>query len=454
MTEPDRISPHSGSLSTTTINDQRLGAVTAARRHGNLETIRKQSGWEDFPSCVPVSMRTTKSGKVTEFGNTKLRIIERIAISTEFIKALEFLEESTEGGERLISLRDLEQCAAHFDKDRKGRSRERKCSSAPASTVASQEDESEPSYQSTIQPLESWKYFTLNQSPMPLQIETSMQTLKRPSPEAFQSMSVSPVDSKRSRTGSFFEDQQTELLFEMTEHELFNTANLAVPQGYHHQRDTRIPTSPSVFSSQSPAQNPARALLSIHPHAGSIFSNLNTAFDDLLARIEDQQQLVRTALDQSRMATNGLSVTSGTMHTSANRDLETGLRTAQRNEARARHDLEQARSARDVIDVQYGNVGTALSRALVDTVRAEYTRAGVALTRAQADVENARQELSSANNREKTLRRTKEVAEVGIDQLQRQTKFWLERLAAAGVKLTDQLNTLQRSDASQSSSQM
>jgi hypothetical protein len=76
------------------------------------------------------------------------------------------------------------------------------------------------------------------------------------------------------------------------------------------------------------------------------------------------------------------------------------------------------------------------------------------LTRAQADVETARQELSNANNREKTLRRTKEVAEVGIDQLQRQTKFWLERLAAAGVKLTDQLNTLQRSDACQSSSQM
>jgi hypothetical protein len=456
MTEPDHIAPLSASPSTATINDQRPGAVTAARRHGNLETIRKQPGWEDFPSCIPVSMRTTKSGKVTEFGNTKLRIIERIAVSTDFVNALEFLGESTEGGERLISLRDLEQCAARFDKGRKGQSRERKSSSAPASTVASQEDESEPSYQSETQPLESWKYFTLNQSPMPLQIETSLPTLKRPSPEAFQSMSVSPVDSKRSRTGSFFDDQQTEVLFEMTENELFNTANLAVPQGYHHQRDTRMPTSPSpsVFSSQSPAQNPARALLSIHPHAGSIFSNLNTAFDDLLARIEDQQQLVRTALDQFRMATNGLSVTSGTMQTNADRDLETGLRTAQRNEARARHDLEQARSARDVIDVQYGNVGTALSRALVDTVRAEYTRAGVGLTRAQAEIETARQKLSNANNREKTLRRTKEVAEVGIDQLQRQTKFWLERLAAAGVKLSDQLGTLQRSDASQSSSQM
>jgi hypothetical protein len=87
-------------------------------------------------------------------------------------------------------------------------------------------------------------------------------------------------------------------------------------------------------------------------------------------------------------------------------------------------------------------------------VRAEYTRAGVAMTRAQADVEAARQRLSNANNREQVLRRTKEVAEVGIDELQRQTRFWLKRLAEAGVKLTDQLGTLQGGDASQGSSQM
>jgi hypothetical protein len=46
------------------------------------------------------------------------------------------------------------------------------------------------------------------------------------------------------------------------------------------------------------------------------------------------------------------------------------------------------------------------------------------------------------------------VTEVGIDQLQRQTKFWLERLAEAGTKLTDQLGTLQGSNTSQRSSQM
>ncbi|KAG9731067.1 hypothetical protein KCU59_g12528, partial [Aureobasidium melanogenum] len=185
-----------------------------------------------------------------------------------------------------------------------------------------------------------------------------------------------------------------------------------------------------------------------------IFSNLNTAFDDLLARIEDHQQIVKTALDQYRMATNGLSVASGTSNNNSDRDLEAALRTAQRKEVRARHDLEQARSARDVIDIEYGHIGTSLSRALVDTVRAEYSRAGVAMTQAQADVEAARQRLNSANNREQVLKRTKDVAEVGIDQLQRQTRFWLKRLAEAGVKLTDQLGNLQGNDTAQRPPQM
>lgn len=457
MTESDQVSPFDISpSSTTTTTEEKTGAVTAARRHGNLETIRKQPGWKNFPSCIPIPMRTTKSGKVTEFGNTKLRIIERVAVSTDFDTALRFLKELTEGGERLLSLKDLEQCAARFDKGRKGRSRERAdSSSAPASTVVSQADESEPTYQSTAQPLDDWNNFTLDQSLLPLQIGTSMQQLKRPSPEAFQSMSVSPVESKRPRMDTFFEGQHSNFHFDTSEHEPNHTTNLAVPQGYHQHSNMSMRASPSSVPPRSPSsQSPARALLSIHPHAGSILSNLNTAFDDLLARIEDQQQLVRTALDQYRMAKNGLSVASGAINTTGDRDLEAGLRTAQRNEARAQHDLEQAKAARDVIDIQYGHIGTSLSRALVDTVRAEYTRAGVAMTRAQADVEAARQRLRNANNREQVLRRTKEVAEVGIDELQRQTRFWLKRLAEAGVKLTDQLGTLQGSDESQASSQM
>jgi len=456
MTEPDQVSPFDISPSSTTTIEEKTGAVTAARRHGNLETIRKQPGWENFPSCIPIPMRTTKSGKVTEFGNTKLRIIERVAVSTDFDTALKFLKELTEGGERLLSLKDLEQCATRFDKGRKGQSRERGgSSSAPASTVVSQADESEPSYQSTAQPLDDWNNFTLDQSLLPLQIGTSMQALKRPSPEAFQSMSVSPVEPKRPRMDTFFEGQHTDFHFDTSEHELSHATNLAVPQGYHQQSNLNMRASPSSIPPRSPSsQSPARALLSIHPHAGSILSNLNTAFDDLLARIEDQQQLVRTALDQYRMAKNGLSVASGAINTTGDRDLESGLRTAQRNEARAQHDLEQAKSARDVIDLQYGHIGTSLSRALVDTVRAEYTRAGVAMTRAQADVEAARQRLRNANNREQVLRRTKEVAEIGIDELQRQTRFWLKRLAEAGVKLTDQLGTLQGSDDGQASSQM
>ncbi|KAG9659933.1 hypothetical protein KCU64_g3531, partial [Aureobasidium melanogenum] len=60
MTEPEQPSPHDN----TSPCDQKREAVTAARRHGNLETIRKQPGWSDFPSCIPISMRTTKSGKV------------------------------------------------------------------------------------------------------------------------------------------------------------------------------------------------------------------------------------------------------------------------------------------------------------------------------------------------------------------------------------------------------
>ncbi|CAD0107142.1 unnamed protein product [Aureobasidium uvarum] len=454
MTEPTRLTPHNDSAS----HDRKTGgAVTAARRHGNLETIRKQSGWSDFPSCIPISMRTTKSGKVTEFGNTKLRIIERIAVSTDFLSALDFLKIKTEGGERLLSLKDLEQCAAHFDNGKKARQQSRErggSSSAATSTVVSQADESEPSYQSMAQPLDSWNGFTLDQSPTPLQVATSMQPLKRPSPETFQNMSVSPVDSKRPRMDTLFDTQHTDFSYHMSEVELGNTANLTVPQRYHYQSNMNMRASPSNASPRSPSQDPARALLSIHPHAGSIFSNLNTSFDDLLARIEDHQQIVKTALDQLRMATNGLSVVSGTSHSASDRDLENTLRTAQRKEARARQDLDQARSARDVIDVEYGHIGTSLSRALVDTVRAEYSRAGVAMTQAQADVEAARQRLSNANNREQVLKRTKDVAEVGIDQLQRQTRFWLKRLAEAGVKLTDQLGTLQGSDTGQMPSQM
>ncbi|KAI4718160.1 hypothetical protein E4T48_05607 [Aureobasidium sp. EXF-10727] len=434
---------------------QKTGAVTAARRNGNLETIRRQPGWSDFPSCIPTSMRTTKSGKVTEFGNTKLRIIERIAVSTDFANALDFLQELTEGGERLLSLKDLEQCASHFDTGRKPRQQSRErggSSSAATSTVVSQADESEPSYQSMAQPLQSWNGFTLDQSPMPLQTGSSMQPLKRPSPEAFQSMSVSPVDSKRPRMDTLFDTHQihqTDFSYHMSELGACNTANLTVPQRYDQQSDANMRASPSNMPPRSPSQDPARALLSIHPHAGSIFSNLNTAFDDLFARIEAHQQLVKTALDQLRMATNGLSVVSGISPSANDRDLENALRTAQRKEARALHDLEQAKSARDVIDVEYGHIGTSLSRALVDTVRAEYSRAGVAMTQAQADVEAARQRLNHANNRQQVLKRTKDVAEVGIDQLQRQTRFWLKRLAEAGVKLTDQLGALQGSDTGQ-----
>ncbi|KAH0066006.1 hypothetical protein KCU96_g18870, partial [Aureobasidium melanogenum] len=304
------------------------------------------------------------------------------------------------------------------------------------------------------QPLDSWNGFTLDASPMPLQTGSSTAPLKRPSPEAFQNMSVSPVDTKRPRMDTLFDTQQAGFPFHMSELELNNTTNLAVPQSYHQQSSPNMRASPANPIPRSPSQDPARALLSIHPHAGSIFSNLNTAFDDLLARIEDHQQIVKTALDQYRMATNGLSVASGTSNNNSDRDLEAALRTAQRKEVRARHDLEQARSARDVIDIEYGHIGTSLSRALVDTVRAEYSRAGVAMTQAQADVEAARQRLNSANNREQVLKRTKDVAEVGIDQLQRQTRFWLKRLAEAGVKLTDQLGNLQGNDTAQRPPQM
>lgn len=450
MTEPDQNDNASPC-------DQKRGAVTAARRHGNLETIRKQPGWSEFPSCIPISMRTTKSGKVTEFGNTKLRIIERIAVSTDFGKALDFLKGLTDGGERLLSLKDLEQCAARFDTGKRGRQQSRDrggSSSAPTSTVVSQADESEPSYQSLGQPLDSWNGFTLDQSPMPLQTGLSTAPLKRPSPEAFQHMSVSPVDSKRPRMDTLFDAQQGDFPFHMSELEINNTTNLAVPQSYHQQSSPNMRASPSAPLPRSPSQDPARALLSIHPHAGSIFSNLNTAFDDLLARIEDHQQIVKTALDQYRMAANGLSVASGASSSTGDRDLEAALRTAQRKEVRARQDLEQARSARDVIDIEYGHIGTSLSRALVDTVRAEYSRAGVAMTQAQADVEAARQRLNNANNREQVLKHTKDVAEVGIDQLQRQTRFWLKRLAEAGVKLTDQLGNLQGNETTQRPSQM
>lgn len=447
MSDPD--APHDD----TSPCDPKREAVTAARRHGNLQTIRKQPGWSDFPSCIPVSMRTTKSGKVTEFGNTKLRIIERIAVSTDFDKALDFLKSSTKGGERLLSLKDLEQCAARFDEGKKGRhqSGDRgSLSSAPTSTAVSQADESEPSYQSMAQPLDSWNDFTLDASPMPLQTGSSFAApLKRPSPEAFQNMSVSPIDTKRPRMDTLFDTQQADFPFHMPETEFNNTTNLAVPQSYHQQSSPNMRASPGIPLPRSPSQDPARALLSIHPHAGSIFSNLNTAFDDLLARIQDHQQIVKTALDQYRMATNGLSVVSGSGTSAGDRELEAALRTAQRKEVRARHDLEQAKFARDVIDIEYGHVGTSLSRALVDTVRAEYSRAGVAMTRAQADVEAARQRLSSAQNREQVLKRTKDVAEVGIDQLQRQTRFWLKRLAEAGVELTDQLGTLQGNETTQ-----
>ncbi|THW13963.1 hypothetical protein D6D24_05750 [Aureobasidium pullulans] len=458
MTEPNRDDRHnvdanSNNNTNNTSPSDRSGRVTAARRHGNLETIRKQPGWKEFPDCIPLAMRTTKSGKVTEFGNTKLRIIERVAVHTNFVSALTYLKSLTEDGTRLLSLKDLEQCAAHFDRSKKSTSSQRGSSSAPASTSVSHAGDEEPSYHSLAQPLDTWNHFTLDQSPMPSNAGPSLHPLKRPSPESFQSMSVSPVDChpKRPRMDTFFDGHSADFLFDMNSQNLSHTNSLSVP-GYQHQddRSMRVP-SPNLLP-QSPSQNPARALLSIHPHAGSIFSNLNTAFDDLLARVEDQQQLVKSALDQLRMATNGLEVaaTTSTPNNTSDRDLET----AQRKEARARQDLQQARSARDVIDIQYGHIGTSLSRALVDTVRAEYTRAEAAMNRAQADVEAVRQRLHNANNREQGLRRAKEVAEVGIDQLQRQTRFWLKRLAEAGVKLTDQLGTLQGSDAGQATSQM
>ncbi|KAI5207268.1 hypothetical protein AUEXF2481DRAFT_32564 [Aureobasidium subglaciale EXF-2481] len=452
MTEPGNTRQHVTPSTSPTNTSGIPGPVTAARRHGNLETIRKQPGWKNFPDCIPLPMRTTKSGKVTEFGNTKLRIIERIAIHTNFNDALTWLRAVTEDGSRLLSLKDLEQCAAHFDTSKKSQSRDRGSSSAPPSTVVSHADDEEPSYHSMTQPLDTWNNFSLDQDTMSGHTGHPLQPLKRPSPESFASMSVSPVEPKRPRMDTFFDPHSTDFMFNVSEQDLNSTTNLGFSTyQQHNDPSLRVPT-PNL-PPQSPSQNPARALLSIHSHAGSIFSNLNTAFDDLLARVDDQQQLVKAALDQLRMATSGLGVVSSGANGANEKELETGLRTAQRAEVRARQDLQQARSARDVIDIQYGHIGTSLSRALVETVRAEFTRAEATMTRAQADVESARHRLNNANNREQALRRTKEVAEVGIDQLQRQTRFWLKRLAEAGVKLTDQLGTLQGRDTGQTSSQ-
>ncbi|TIA28204.1 hypothetical protein D6C78_10853 [Aureobasidium pullulans] len=252
MAEPYHISPRKASSSTITIDEKKSGAVTAARRRGNLETIREQRSWENFPSCIPISMRTTKSGKVTEFENTKLRIIERIAVSTNFVDAFKFLEILTEGGERLLSMRVLEQCAAHFDGSRKGRSRERGCSSAPASTVANQTYESELSYQSVAQPLDRWKNLALDRSPVRLQTEPLMQQqFKRPRLEASQSCYVSLVGSKRPRMDIMFDARRKDFLFDNFRNELNNTTNLAVPRSYNQQSDMNTRASPSDIFAQN-----------------------------------------------------------------------------------------------------------------------------------------------------------------------------------------------------------
>lgn len=464
MTEPKHSNKRPNDRSSSTSNSassSRPGPVTAARREGNLETIRKQPGWSDFPGCIPLSMRTTKSGKVTDFGNTKLRIIERIAVHADFESALAHLRSQTNNGTRLLSLKDLETCAAHFDTSKRASSN-RGSSSAPASTSVSHADDAESSRQPTHHSVDAWSQVGLDETSIPMHPGPVMTTLKRPSPESFPNLSHSPVDThqKRPRMDTFFDQHTTDFLFSLPDQDFGGTnANLGVPGFHQQQQHQRHPDHsmrhPSPHTqAQSPHQNPARALLSLHPHAGSIFSNLNTAFDDLLARVEDQNQLVRSALDQLRMASNGLEAAAKASSSKTEHDLEAGLMAAQRIEARARHDLQQACSARDVIDIQYGHIGTSLSRALVGTVRDEFTRAETAMARAQADVEAARQRLNSASNREQNLRRAKEVAEVGIDQLQRQTRFWLKRLAEAGVKLTDQLGTLQGGDAGQAPPRM
>lgn len=441
MTEPDR---------TQNARSDKSEPVTAARRNGNLDTIRKQPGWQTFPDCIPLPMRTSKSGKVTEFGNTKLRIIERIAVNSDFGSALAFLNDLTDNGSRLLSLRDLEACASRFDPSRKHSSK-RGSSSAPVSTGPSHVDDDE-NYQLLHPSLDSWNHVGLDGTSIAMHSGPAMNTLKRPSPDnvSYQSMSKSPVEvtSKRTRMDHLFDAHTADFLFSPSDPDLSGAGALDFRT---FAQPTGTPPIQSSLPSPSPHQNPARALLSLHPHAGSIFSNLNTAFDELLARIDDQQQLVKSALDQLRMSNQGLDCVVSAVNGSAEQELEAELMAAHRNEASARLDLQQARSARDVIDIQYGHIGTSLSRALLGTVRDEYTRAEEAMARAQADVESARQKLDTANSREQNLRRARDVAEVGIDQLQRQTRFWLKRLAEAGVKLTDQLGTLQGGNAGQSS---
>lgn len=408
--------------------------VTAARRVQNLGSIRQQDGWQDFPDCLPRGMRTTKGGKLTDFGNTKLRIIERIALNARLPVALAYFNHLTQDGARILRLKDLETCADHFEANR---------NSSPSEDVSNHQKSSEKSNVDFSSRMESHRR------------ERSLQAVRsdlRTQPDGHGSPAQPRVR---------FREELAENLRDPTANQRAKRQRTSSPSSSVHQHPSRVATGngeSTMNRAQEPpsntASNPVSAIPSqplphendilagytlpvINSGSDAIFAPMHRAFDDLLSQVRDYNRLFSVLMDQHR----DMELVAANPNPFA--DLEHELTVAKDAESRARTDYDQANSALNALKAQYGGVDSSLSRALLATVGNELEKAQEAVQAAFSEVERVESKLSQARVQYQSLDTRREELSTSMTQLQGQTRFWLKRLGEIGVELTSQPGAMQ-----------
>lgn len=404
--------------------------VTAGRRHYHLVTIRGQPGWKDFPDCLPSAMRTTKGGKTTDFGNTKLRIIERIALNAQFSSALAYFTELTQGGTRILRLKDLEVSADFFERTTSSFASQDDASSLGGTVDVTKDEASTPRVSNKR------RHLSVDGSDADSQIRREMRLSSFRPYVVEEPLAYHPA--KRQRTGSSSTHANPPAIPSIVVNELEGTSLNPQDLTISGSRGTAQPSGEPLPLPIGDGLLAKRSLRTPFPDPEATFLSMSRAIDKVLARAKDQKHVVYLAVENQKEIESRLADP-----TNAFASFETDFAAARKAEARRLGDLEQAKSALDALKMQYGESDTSLSRAILATVGSEYEKAQEAVQAAAHDVEIAESKLTQAQLEQESLLLQKKEADDNVAELKAQTQSWLIRLAEVGAELTSQLNRME-----------
>ncbi|KAF1356238.1 hypothetical protein BDV97DRAFT_394182 [Delphinella strobiligena] len=401
--------------------------VTAGRRHHHLMTIRSQPGWKDFPDCLPSAMRTTKGGKMTDFGNNKLRIIERIALNAQFPNALAYFTELPRGGTRLLRLKDLELSADHFDTTTSSYQSQDDASSCGGTVDVIKGEESPPRVSNKR------RHLSVDGSDADSQIRREMRPSSSMPYVIEEQLAYHPA--KRQRTGSSSTHANPPAIPSIVVNELDETS--LKPQNLTLSDLSGTAQPSGALSSLGDGPLAKRSLRTPFPDPDATSLSMSRAIDELITRAKDQKLVICLAVENQKEIESRLADP-----TKALASFETDLVAARKTQASRLEDLEQAKSVLDALKMRHGEPDTSLSRAILATVGSEYEKAQEAVQAAAHDVEIAESQLTQAQLEQQSLPVQKNKADDNVAELKAQTQSWLIRLAEVGAELTSQLNRM------------